>query len=723
MWSRLRTAPLYALVATAIIAAAVLLRLADPDAIARLRLSAFDTFQQLAPRAPDPSFPVKVVAVDEASLEAFGQWPWPRNVLADLIDKLNAAGAKAIALDLVLPEADRLSPETFAEAYAGDPQFAAIASGVSRLTTLDARLGSALHAAPSVLAFAGDNTASGQPGKVRASFAAAGDPPLAFVPTFAGSVGNLGVLDSEAHGLGAANWLPERDQIVRRVPLLIGVGETLYPSLVLEALRVANGQSTVFIKSSGGSGVSALGQRTGIELVRVGATVIPTTARGEVWMRFSPSDVRRTISARQVLSQDFDAGEVAGRIVFIGATAVGLLDLRATPLAAAVPGVEMHAQALEQILTGDHALRPAYALGLELSFLVLAAGIVAWLIGRAGPVAAAVLAVAAIGGIAYAAYGSYLALGLLFDPVYPSIALALVYAGGSLTRFVQAEQERRQVRDAFKNYLAPDLVAELVADPAKLKLGGEMREVTLLFADVRNFSALAEGRDAEALVTFVNGLFTPLSAAILEERGTIDKYMGDAVMAFWNAPLAEPAHARLACRAALGMLRSLDRLNEELRRKAADDGRAYEPIRIGIGLNTGDCCVGNVGSPGRFDYSVLGDPVNVASRLEQLTKTYGVAIIAGTGTARAAAGMAFLEIDTVTPRGKSERHAIHALLGSEDLTRNPQFQALVPQHLTLLRALEAGDNARAEEALSACQRIGLAHYQPLAGYYASRLGH
>ncbi len=712
-WTWVGSLPLHALIIAGLLALTVALRIADPEPIARLRLAAFDTFLQLDPRPTDPEFPVKIVAIDDTSLKEIGQWPWPRNLLAKLIARLNAAGAKAIALDVILPEADRLSPSQFSEAYSDDPAFADIAVRVRQLPPLDARLAAELGGVLSILAFAGENNSRRLPGPLKASFATAGDPPVQFAPSFTGSVSNLPILTAQAHGLGAVNWIPERDQIVRRVPLLIRIDQTLYPSLALETLRAGLATSTIFIKSSGGSGITAFGQQTGIEFVRVGRVVLPTDGRGEMWLKFAKPDPRRTISARTVLADDFDGSLVEGRSVFIGATAIGLHDLRATPLNPSVPGVEMHAQALEQMLSGDHAVRPAYAVGLELSFLVIVGALVAWLLGRSGPMAAAALGLAAIGAVGIGAFIAYRSQGLLFDPVYPSLALAAVYSAGSLTNFVRAEQERQRVRTAFKSYLAPELVEELVAHPEKLRLGGENREVTLLFADVRRFSPLAEGRDAESLVGFVNRLFTPLSKAIFEERGTIDKYMGDAVMAFWNAPLADADHAEHGCRAALRMLRALDGLNAELALEAEGAGVSFEPVRIGIGLNTGLCCIGNVGSPERFDYSVLGDAVNVASRLEQLTKTYGVDIIVGEPTARSVSELAFLEIDRVVPRGKSRPEAIYALLGDETLAQDPKFRLLSPLFKRLRGAVEQNDLKVASEALSACRGVGVDACEPL----------
>jgi adenylate cyclase len=246
-------------------------------------------------------------------------------------------------------------------------------------------------------------------------------------------------------------------------------------------------------------------------------------------------------------------------------------------------------------------------------------------------------------------------------------------------------------------------VDELANSPDKLRLGGEMREVTLLFADVRRFSQISEGLDAEQLIRFVNRLFTPLTETILNHRGTIDKFMGDAVMAFWNAPVSDTEHAKNACRAALAMLEDLARLNNELAAEARQRGVAELPVRMGIGLNTGLCVVGNVGSPQRFDYSVLGDVVNVAARFEEATKVYGADIIIGEKTAAAVSDFAILELGRVTPRGKDRPERIFALLGDEKLAQSGSFSALKPLHAKLLDLSSGGNTAAILAALTECQ--------------------
>jgi len=717
----LRAPPLHFSLAAALLVLAVVLRIADPEPVAKLRLSVFDTYVDVAPRPLPADLPVRIVDIDEASLQRLGQWPWPRTHLARIIDHLAQAGARTITLDLILAEPDRLSPQEVVKLFKGNPALAPMVGAASTLPSNDQMLADAIATAPVVLGFAGAARSTRTLPPPRARFAFAGDDPQAFVPHFAGGIASLPVLSEHAAGLGAVNWLPRRDQVIRRVPLLVAAAGTLYPSLPLETLRLALKETTVFVRASGGSGLTAFGQRTGVESVRVGAIALPTDANGELWLRFSRADARRNISAHRVLDGDFDPSSIKGRDVLIGTSAVGLLDLRATPLDAAVPGVEIHAQALEQMLSGDHLSRPAYATGAELVFLVAFGALVAWMIYRIGALAAAGIGVLAILTVFAGSWLAYANAGLLFDPVYPSLAILLLYLATSLNSYIETESERNRVRSAFGHYVAAPLVEELARNYDRLRLGGETKEVSILFADVRGFTNISEGLSAEGVIRFLNRLFTPLSEIILAERGTIDKFMGDSVMAFWNAPLPDARHARNACRAALRMIEELDRLNAAWGAEAAERGEGAKPVRIGIGLNTGACCVGNVGSPQRFDYSILGDVVNVASRLEEATKSYGVPIIAGERTAAAAQGLAFLEIDRVAMRGKERSERIFALIGDEAVAGSERFRALKETHAKLIAALGSGDLATARTKLAACRSLGWDELAVLYERYAPRM--
>ncbi|MEQ1695202.1 MAG: adenylate/guanylate cyclase domain-containing protein, partial [Hyphomicrobiaceae bacterium] len=684
----------YWVVTLGLLAVMLAVRVVDPEPIARFRSSVFDAYLVLRPRAVDPRFPVKIVDIDEASLAAVGQWPWPRTRLAEIVTKLKEAGAKSITFDLVMPESDRMSPDALVRVLGAQvPGLEPALRGLGGVPTNDFVLGEAVTAAPVVLGFVGIGELGAQPGPARASFVTAGDDPRQFVPVFAGSLNSLPVITAGAKGLGAVNWMPSQDQIVRRVGMLVSVGGVLYPSLALETLRVSLGETTVFVRASGGSGTEAFGQKTGIATLRVGKTVIPTDGDGQLWLRFSRADPGRTISARRILDGTFEPKDVAGRMILIGSSSPLLFDLRATPLATTVPGVEIHAQALEQMVSGDHIVRPDYAAGAELLFLAFSGGLVAWLIAKAGARTAAVVGLVSVACVAGVSWLLYARAGYLFDPVYPSLALAAVYLVGTLHNTLGTERERTQIRSTFSHYMAPELVAELARDPSRLKLGGEMRVVTVLFADVRGFTRISEEMEAEPLVALLNQLFTPVTDIIVDHRGTIDKFMGDAVMAFWNAPLDDGAHAQNACRAALAMIAELERLNAAWQMEAIATGKPHPRIELGIGLNTGLCCVGNLGSPRRFDYSIIGEAVNVAARLEGVTAEYGMPVIVGEGTAEAISGFAVLEIDRIVLRGKQRPERIYAVLGDEGMAGTAEFREVRARHAQVMAALEAGDMA------------------------------
>jgi adenylate cyclase len=405
------------------------------------------------------------------------------------------------------------------------------------------------------------------------------------------------------------------------------------------------------------------------------------------------------------LEPDFDPERVAGRILFLGTSAAGLLDLRATPLEAAMPGVEVHAQVIEQIVTGDYLDRPDFIDGVEITYMLLLGIGLILLLPRIGAVWSGALGAAAVGGVLAASWIAYDRFGWLVDPVYPSIAVFLVFLFETVIVYLRSETERRQVRGAFSRYMSPALVEQLADHPERLTLGGEMRDMTLLFCDIRGFTTISEQFDAGGLTKFINRFLTPMTNIILETSGTIDKYMGDCIMAFWNAPLDDADHADHACRAALAMMTKLEELNRDWRAAAESEGRKHIPVNVGVGLNTGLCCVGNMGSDQRFDYSVLGDAVNLASRLEGETKSYLVDIILGENTEKLVPHLAALELDTVQVKGKTYPVRIFALLGDEKLAATAEFAELKARNQERLAALPGGDGKSMREAIAACRGL------------------
>ena len=711
---------LYVLILGTVIVASLALRIWDPSPVARLRSLVFDAYQRVSPRAFDPALPVRVVDIDEESLKRVGQWPWPRTVLADLVTKLGQNGAAAIGFDMVFPEPDRMSPANTLRFWPNAEALAGLRQEIEKLPSNDQVFAEAIGTAPVVLGFIAAPQGTSFP-ETKAGFAHGGDDPKLFAPYYPGAAASLKELQDQAQGAGSLNWIPDHDQIIRRMPMVIRVGDTLYPSFAADMLRLAQGASTYMVKSSGASGEKAFGEKTGIVKIRVGDLEIPTEADGQMWIRFTPEAKERYLPAWKVLNGEIGREELEGRILLIGTSAAGLLDLRATPLDASVPGVSLHAQAIEQILQGSFLQRPDFATAAELLYILVIGLLIAFLIYRMGALGSAVLggaAVAAVIGISWYAFDAF---GWLVDPIYPAVALTAIYLVGTLVVFLRTERERNRVRHAFSHYMAPALVERLANDPARLKLGGETRDMTLLFSDVRGFTGISEGLDAEELTRFLNSLFTPLSNIILEEQGTIDKFMGDAVMAFWNAPLDDSLHPSHACSAALRMMREMETLNERWREEAEAKGRPFKPVQLGIGLNTGICCVGNLGSETRFDYSVIGDNVNVASRLEGQSKTYDVGTVVGESTTARAPDFAFLELDLLKVKGKTEATRAFALLGDTAFKQSPNFITLAERHGEFLARYRAKDWDAAEALSRECERLNTSHLDRLYALYRERI--
>ena len=705
-------------IALLVLANALFLRAADPAVLSRLRDFAFDHFQQLQPRQYSAETPVRIVDIDEAALAEYGQWPWPRNTIARLVDNLAKSGVAAIAFDAVFAEPDRSSIGSIVRDLAAftDPET------LQKLTVAvpdnDKVLADAIARSRVVTGFGFDLKGGAGPPRRFFGVAFAGDNPSQFLPQQTGTVQTLPVLVAAAKGNGSVNTDHE-SVVIRRVPMMFRLAgqEGLFPALSIEALRVAQDAGTYFIKSSGASGELSFGQRTGIVAIKTGGIEVPTDGQGRVALFDTGHVAKRFISARAVLKGDAAPSELEGRIVFIGTSAIGLKDLRNTPVQDTVPGVEIHAQLAEQMIEQKFLARPDYADGAEFLYLAAIGLLLVWLLPRLSAAKMAGVAVALIGVgilVPWIAYSKY---QLLFDPIYPPVTLAAIYVGGSVLAFMRAERDRREIRGAFGLYLSPDVVEQLARNPDLLKLGGELREITVMFTDVRGFTTISEQFDPPGLTRFMNRFLTPMTDLILGNRGTIDKYMGDAIMAFWNAPLPVDGHAVLACETALAMQARLRSLNEEWKAEAETAGRRHIPVAVGIGLNTGRASVGNFGSSQRFTYSCLGDEVNLASRLEGQCKTYGVGIIIGDNTRAQVADLATLELDLVTVKGKTEPERIFGLLGDGAMAQSSAFRVLVERQAALLAQYRAGGFAEALEVLDACEAAaGAAGWQQ--GYYA-----
>jgi adenylate cyclase len=679
--------------------ALVLMRVADPLPIEELRLRTFDLFQVLHPREQTVR-PVVIVDIDEASLKEIGQWPWPRTVMADLITRLRQAGAVSIGFDVIFAEPDRMSPAVAADSFRG----------------LDAETRDKLAALPSndvVLAEAikkAGNVIVGQAGAadpaprtdaemtLRTGFAVRGPDPRPFLVTVPGLLRNVLPIEQAAAGRGLFSIKPEHDGIVRRVPVVMQAQDELVPSLTMEMLRVVSRAGAILVRTD----------QTGVRAVAVHGLEVPTDGHGQFWVHFNKIDPERYVSAADVLSGRLPVERIRGKLVLIGTSAVGLLDIKTTPVEPAMPGVEVHAQILENVLTKSLLTQPGYAIGAEITAAVvlgLAIIIAAPMLPAAIVVALGAILIALLIGMSWYFFAVH---HILIDFTYPLISCWLIYLVLTFVNYFREQQQRQQIRSAFGFYLSPPLVEQLARSPEKLVLGGEERRMTILFSDVRGFTTISEHYkdDPQGLTHLMNRFLTPLTNAIIDRKGTIDKYIGDAIMAFWNAPVDDTEHEANACDAALEMLARAEVLNAELKREAEANGGVYMPLRIGIGLNSGPCVVGNMGSDFRFNYSVLGDTVNLASRLESRTKDYRLSLVIGARTAeRAKAKFATMEIDLIQVKGKKQPEVVFTVLGRAEVADDPRCGQLCDLNAQMLAAYRSQHWDEAQGLIDRCRKV------------------
>ncbi len=685
------------LVALAALAVVVLLRALDPGFVTGLRNLTFDTYQRIQPRAyGDP--PVRVVAIDDDALAAVGQWPWPRSRMAELAQRLVELGAATVAFAVIFAEPDRLSPAQVARQLPetmADERVRAVLAG---LPDNDQLFAATIQALPTVLSFASTLEPNDRRPLVKTSFAYASAEPTKLIPPFRGTTPPLPILEQAARGIGGISLSSGlAGGVVRRVPLYFTDGTKLYPSLAVEALRVAQGARTVTLRGTGASGEFGGGRDSLID-TRVGDVVAPMTGNGEFWVYYDLPRPERQVSARDILDSarhDDIRARIEGQIVLVGVTATGLSDAWGTTLGDSVPGVTLHAQVVEQIIAGSFLSRPDWADGVETLATIVAGLIVLGLALLVGPRLSLAVGAVMVAAAVAASWSAFSQASLLFDPVYPSIGALAVHLSVTGMLFISTDRERRFVRRAFGQYLAPQLLSELEKAPDRMVLGGELRPLTIMFMDVRDFTPISEAISATELVQFLNTLLSPLSDAIQAEGGTIDKYIGDSIMAFWNAPLDVADHASKACAASLAMRAILAEMNAADAFGFRTRGRDDLVVKIGIGLNTGEACVGNMGSQRRFNYSAVGDAVNISARIESASKSFGTDILVSEDTAYAAPGFALLEVDEVLLKGKAKPVKLFALYGDAATAVSPAFVALRAEHAKMMDALRAG---RMEEA-------------------------
>ena len=609
----------------------------------------FDTFQRILPREVYPGDPVVIIDIDDRSLAEIGQWPWSRNQLANLTNQAYAAAA--LGFDVVFAEPDRTNPENLIASY---PLSEVLIKELGALPSNDGLFSQAIeNHGTVVLGQALNNNKNNKPYKAKFGLVTQGDDPKQFVADYLGTQNNIKILDEAANGIGSMS-IGNNDAIVRQLPTFERIGDQLVPSLALEMTRVALGASTYQIKSSNASSEEAFGAHTGINNIKIGPLTIPTTADGNAWIYFTPTRNILTVSAADVVSGAVLPEFFEGKIALVGTSAAGLLDLRSTPTEKNIPGVTIIAQFIQQIFANEFLQRPDWLFGAEFLTGLILAVLITLSIHALGPIGGLSILILGSGGIIGLSYYFFKSKLFLVDPISPLIISLSVYVAVTFFNFLFTELERSRVRGAFAQYLSPEMVNRLAESSESLVLGGERKEMTFLFSDIRGFTKISEQYkdDPEALTRLINQLLTVLSNPILDHGGTIDKYMGDCIMAFWNAPTDQANHRELAIKSAHAMNEALSKFNLEL-----NEDLDFK-LEIGIGINSGNCIVGNMGSDKRFDYTVLGDAVNLASRLEGQSSNYGLTMVIGENTYLEDSSFQIVEMDKIAVKGKSTPETI-----------------------------------------------------------------
>jgi adenylate cyclase len=593
---------------TALLTLALVVSISSTNFVESIRLRYFDTL--ITSKSQIISKQIHVVNIDDKSLERYGQFPFPRNQYANIIGDLYSRKAGLVVFNIFMPEADRFGKDA----------------------DLTKEISESIIVLPQI---ATSDKQKGIP--FRPGVSEIGTSANKFTIDYPGIQTNISQFNNNAKGIGVVNVLPEIDGVVRRVPMVVSSNGLLYPSISLETLRVAVGDPSFQVKSTD----------AGIEAVRIPSfNKITTDSIGRIWIDWSSNPIEHSLVD---LPKSFDGG-----IVIVGLTARGLNNPVATARGEQYPHY-LQAAVLDTLTSGKSISRPDWAPGAELLFTIVMSILIIFLSRWKYAI---VPIVVLITSLYYCSHYTYTHFGYLVDCVFPILALALVYTHSYTVKFISELNQKLQIKKQFGTYLSPALVEKLQKNPELLRLGGETRELSIMFTDVRGFTTISEhyGKDVQGLTQIMNRYMTAMTQKILDNNGTLDKYIGDAQMAFWNAPLDDKHHALNAVKTGLEMLGDLDEFNKEIAKEN------IPPFGMGLGINTGDVVVGNMGSRQRFDYTCLGDSVNLASRLEGQSKPYGVKMVLGTRTAELVKdNYNVIELDNIAVKGKKEGVRIYTI--------------------------------------------------------------
>ena len=639
------------LVINIILALLIGIRLWDPLPVQIVRNSVFDLYQRLAPRQSE-KFPVTVVDIDEKSLQELGQWPWPRSILSNLLNKLATAQPLVIGFDIVFPESDRLSPSNLMKIL---PEQSVPAAARKLMQIDNDDLFSQTIAKQPIVLGTLINTAVSIQYPINYSKATIvwGQHSGELLPQMTGRAGNIPTLESAAKGVGVLTLLPEPDGVVRRVPTLFKVGESYWPSFGVELIRVALSADQINVNVD----------KAGIDSLEVGGITIPANATGLTRVHFNAHQDKRFISATDLLHDRVAAASFSGHIVLVGASAGGLHDIKMTPMAQQMSGVEIWAQWIESSLFGQLLQRPNYIFISELIFVFMIGQLLIFLTykARAG-ISLLVFSVITLVCIWFS-WWLYSHKLQLFDISFPILTAGLLFALLMYMKFHKEELQRRQIREAFSHYLSPTIVDQISRNPQTLKLGGEVRVITSFFTDMEGFTLLSESFEAEALVDLINQYLDGICQIIIKHEGTIDKIIGDAVHAIFGAPHKLPNHADNAVACAL----AIDKFSQQFRQQQLKQGFSLGVTRVGV--NSGEAVVGNFGGQVRFDYTAYGDTINTASRIEAANQYLGTRICVTQSSVELCENHTFRPVAQITVKGKQDQIKVYEPIDDDSPVR------------------------------------------------------
>ena len=609
------------------------LRVYDVEPLKILRLKTFDYYQKIQPRTVTSNHFV-IVEITEQDLKQYGQWPWNRNFIADIHQRIINQKANTVQYNILFSEADRLNASSFVETQKLPKE---LREKLLLIPDNDQMLAQFFNISDAVLMYSVKNSATD--GKIKKpNILYKGADPTAWLYNFLGVVSNLPMLLDSAKGVGVNIMIPSIDGTVRSQPLLINTDQGIVPAQILETLRVVmNGRAYKVVTAQDGVKEIYLNKQF----------VIRPDSNAMVNINFAQPDTIPTISVGDLMTKDID---LTNKIVIVGLNAAGLSNLKDTPLGL-MTDMQISVQAMDTIATKTALDRDNQISLLEIIATTVLLIVFLILVPRLKVVYTALLLLITLSGTAYGSWYAYNSMNMLVDVSWPFLVLLITWSHLTFNNFAVQSRLRQQIKKQFEHYLAPDMVAKLQKDPGLLKLGGETRTMTFMFSDIRGFTPISEkykGNPA-GLTKLINRFLTRMTDIIIQNGGTIDKFMGDCIMAFWNAPLDMKDHANRAVKSAVEMQKGLKKLNKELKKEK------LPAINIGIGINTGEALVGNMGSEQRFDYSVIGDDVNLASRLESSSKELGSTLVIGEKTKNQTNGFKFNSLGTIKVKGKTEK--------------------------------------------------------------------